>query len=117
MNPALVEGQIVGGVVQGMGQALLEAIRHDETGQVVTGSFMDYAMPRADDIPDIVCVNQGVPTALNPLGVKGVGESGTVGAMAATLNAVCHALQPAGVRHLDMPATPLRVWEALQRAS
>jgi carbon-monoxide dehydrogenase large subunit len=117
MNPALVEGQIVGGVVQGMGQALLEAIRHDETGQVVTGSFMDYAMPRADDIPDIICVNQGVPTALNPLGVKGVGESGTVGAMAATMNAVCHALQPAGIRHLDMPATPLRVWEVLQRAS
>ncbi len=114
MNPALVEGQIVGGVVQGMGQALLEAIHFDETGQLVTGSFMDYAMPRADDIPDIVCVHLGTPTALNPLGVKGVGESGTVGAMAATLNAVCHALQPAGIRHLDMPATPVRVWQALQ---
>lgn len=116
LNSVLVEGQIQGGVVQGMGQALLEEIRYDETGQLVTGSFMDYAMPRAADVPDIVSVYLETPTALNPLGVKGVGEAGTVGALSATMNAVCHALEVAGIRHLDMPATPMRVWQALQDA-
>jgi carbon-monoxide dehydrogenase large subunit len=116
MHPVLVEGQIHGGVAQGIGQSLLEEIRYDDSGQLITGSFMDYAMPRATDIPPIVSVNLEVPTALNPLGVKGVGEAGTVGAMAATTNAICHALLPAGVRHLDMPATPLRVWQALHDA-
>ena len=95
----------------------MEQIRYDEYGQLVTGSFMDYAMPRADDIPEIVCATLETPTSLNALGVKGVGEAGTVGAMSATINAVCHALLPAGVRHLDMPATPMRVWQALQDAS
>jgi carbon-monoxide dehydrogenase large subunit len=116
MNLALVEGQIHGGVVQGMGQALLEEIRYDATGQLVSGSFMDYAMPRAADIPEIVSVYLETPTTLNPLGVKGVGEAGTVGALSATTNAVCHALQAAGIRHLDMPATPMRVWQALHEA-
>lgn len=116
MHPKLVEGQIHGGVVQGIGQSLLEEIRYDASGQLVTGSFMDYAMPRAADVPPIISVNLEVPTALNPLGVKGVGEAGTVGALAATTNAICNALAPAGVRHLDMPATPLRVWEALRDA-
>ncbi|MEO8135826.1 MAG: xanthine dehydrogenase family protein molybdopterin-binding subunit [Betaproteobacteria bacterium] len=116
LNPMLVEGQIHGGVVQGIGQALLEEIRYDESGQLVTGSFMDYAMPRAVDMPDIVSVCLETPTALNPLGVKGVGEAGTVGALSATINAVCHALQPTGIRHLDMPATPMRVWQALRDA-
>ena len=116
MQPKLVEGQIHGGVVQGIGQSLLEEIRYDASGQLVTGSFMDYAMPRAADVPPIISVNLEVPTALNPLGVKGVGEAGTVGALAATTNAICNALAPAGVRHLDMPATPLRVWEALRDA-
>jgi carbon-monoxide dehydrogenase large subunit len=116
MNPALVEGQIHGGVVQGMGQALLEEIRYDRAGQLVSGSFMDYAMPRAADIPDIVSVYLETLTTLNPLGVKGVGEAGTVGALSATTNAVCNALQVAGIRHLDMPATPMRVWQALQEA-
>jgi carbon-monoxide dehydrogenase large subunit len=116
MNPAMVEGQIHGGVVQGIGQALLEEIRYDPTGQLVTGSFMDYAMPRADDIPHIVSVYLETPTKLNPLGVKGVGEAGTVGALSATINAVCNALQVAGIRHLDMPATPVRVWQALHDA-
>ena len=116
MNPAFVEGQIHGGVVQGMGQALLEEIRYDETGQLLSGSFMDYAMPRAADIPHMVNVNLETLTALNPLGVKGVGEAGTVGALSATSNAVCHALQIAGIRHLDMPATPMRVWQALYEA-
>ena len=116
LNPVFVEGQIHGGVVQGMGQALLEEIRYDETGQLLSGSFMDYAMPRAADIPHMVNVNLVTLTALNPLGVKGVGEAGTVGALSATNNAVCHALQAAGIRHLDMPATPMRVWQALQDA-
>jgi carbon-monoxide dehydrogenase large subunit len=116
LNPLLVEGQIHGGVVQGIGQALLEEIRYDGTGQLQTGSFMDYAMPRATDIPLMVCLNLETPTALNPLGVKGVGEAGTVGAMSATMNAVCNALQVVGLRHLDMPATPTKVWEALHAA-
>jgi len=116
LNPALVEGQIHGGVAQGIGQVLLEQIRYDDYGQLVTGSFMDYAMPRADDLPAIVSANLETPTAMNPLGVKGVGEAGTVGAMSATINAVCHALLPAGIRHLDMPTTPMRVWQALNEA-
>jgi carbon-monoxide dehydrogenase large subunit len=85
-------------------------------GPAVTGSFMDYAMPRASDLPRVVGDNPETPTAMNPLGVKGVGEAGTVGGLAATMNAVCNALQPAGIRHLDMPATPQRVWQALQQA-
>ncbi|WP_299785943.1 xanthine dehydrogenase family protein molybdopterin-binding subunit [Ramlibacter sp.] len=116
LNPALVEGQIQGGVAQGMGQALIEQVCFDAYGQLLTGSFMDYAMPRADDLPTIVSANLETPTALNPLGVKGVGEAGTVGALSATMNAVCNALRPEGVRHLDMPTTPMRVWEALQEA-
>jgi carbon-monoxide dehydrogenase large subunit len=114
LNPAFVEGQIHGGVAQGMGQALMEQVCFDDHGQLLTGSFMDYAMPRAEHVPAIVSANLETPTALNPLGVKGVGEAGTVGALSATMNAVCHALLPEGVRHLDMPATPLRVWQALR---
>jgi len=116
LNPVLVEGQIHGGVAQGLGQSLLEEIRYDENGQLVTGSFTDYTMPRAADMPPIISANREVPTQLNPLGVKGVGEAGTVGAMAATTNAICHALAAVGVPHLDMPATPLRVWQALRDA-
>jgi carbon-monoxide dehydrogenase large subunit len=116
LNPVLVEGQIHGGVVQGIGQALLEEIRYDESGQLLTGSFMDYAMPLAAGMPGIESVNLETPTALNPLGVKGVGEAGTVGALSATVNAVCNALLAAGIRHLDMPATPMNVWRALQDA-
>ena len=117
LNPVLVEGQVHGGVAQGLGQALLEDMRFDAYGQLVTGSFMDYAMPRADNVPTIVSANPETPTALNPLGVKGVGEAGTVGALSATMNAVCNALLPEGVRHIDMPATPARVWQALQDAA
>ena len=116
LNPAFVEGQIHGGVAQGMGQALMEQVCFDGYGQLLTGSFMDYAMPRAEDVPPIVSANLETPTALNPLGVKGVGEAGTVGALSATMNAVCNALLPQGVRHLDMPATPMRVWQALRDA-
>jgi aerobic carbon-monoxide dehydrogenase large subunit len=117
LNPMLVDGQLHGGIVQGIGQALLEEIRHDETGQLITGSFMDYAMPRASDVPSIVTASLETPTALNPLGVKGVGEAGTVGALSATTNAVCNALLAVGIRHLDMPATPMRVWQALRDAT
>jgi aerobic carbon-monoxide dehydrogenase large subunit len=116
LNPAFVEGQIHGGVAQGLGQALMEQVCFDAYGQLLTGSFMDYAMPRAGDVPAITSLNLETPTALNPLGVKGVGEAGTVGALSATMNAVCNALQSEGVRHLDMPATPMRVWHALQDA-
>jgi carbon-monoxide dehydrogenase large subunit len=116
LNPMLVEGQIQGGVAQGIGQALMEQIRFDDNGQLVTGSFMDYAMPRASDLPRVTGENPETPTQVNPLGVKGVGEAGTVGALAATMNAVCNALQVAGIRHLDMPATPMRVWQALRDA-
>jgi carbon-monoxide dehydrogenase large subunit len=114
LNPVLVEGQIHGGVVQGIGQVLQEQICYDRYGQLLTGSFMDYALPRPADVPPMVVETMEIPTALNPLGVKGVGEAGTVGAMSAAMNAICHALRSAGVQHFDMPATPCRVWEALR---
>ncbi len=114
LNPLLADGQIHGGIAQGAGQALGERIVHERaTGQLLTGSFMDYQMPRAADFPDLVLATREVPTALNPLGVKGVGEAGTVGSLAAVMNAVCDALAPLGIRHFDMPATPGRVWAAI----
>jgi carbon-monoxide dehydrogenase large subunit len=118
LSPALAHGQIHGGAAQGIGQALLERIVYDpDSAQLLTGSFMDYAMPRAADMPDITIEMRAVPTAVNPLGAKGVGEAGTVGALAATINAICDALAPLGVRHIEMPATPERVWAAIRRAS
>src|SRR5262245_32524368 len=117
VNPLTLEGQIHGGVAQGAGQALMEEVVYDpESGQLLTASFMDYAMPRAATLPDLVIGSNPVPTALNPLGAKGAGEAGTVGALPAVLNAVMDALAPLGVRHLDMPATPDRVWRAIQEA-
>jgi carbon-monoxide dehydrogenase large subunit len=117
VNPMLVKGQIHGGVVQGLGQGLFEVLAYDrETGQLLSGSFMDYVMPRADDMPSFDVDSHEVPTAVNPLGAKGVGEAGTVGALPALLNAVNDALAPLGVRHLDMPLTPERVWRAIQDA-
>jgi carbon-monoxide dehydrogenase large subunit len=114
LNPLLVAGQTHGGVAQGIGQAMGEQIVHDrETGQMLTASFMDYQMPRADDLPDFQLVTREVPTKVNPLGAKGVGEAGTVGALAAVMNAVNDALAPLGIRHFDMPATPNRVWAAI----
>ena len=115
VNPMLVKGQIHGGVVQGLGQALFEDLVYDEAGQLVAGSFMDYAMPRADDVPFFEVDSHEVPTQVNPLGAKGVGEAGTVGALPALVNAVNDALAPLGVRHLDMPMTPERVWRAIQQ--
>jgi aerobic carbon-monoxide dehydrogenase large subunit len=117
LNPTLALGQIQGGVAMGVGQALGEAIVYDsESGQLVSGSFMDYQMPRADDVPSVTLETRAVPTAVNPLGAKGVGEAGTVGSLVATINAVCDALSPLGIRHIEMPATPARVWAAIQDA-
>jgi aerobic carbon-monoxide dehydrogenase large subunit len=117
LNPLLLEGQICGGIAQGLGQALLENIAFDaESGQLLTGSFMDYAMPRADDISAVTLKSNPVPTATNPLGVKGAGEAGCVGALPAVANAVVDALSAFGIRHIEMPATPERVWRAIERA-
>jgi carbon-monoxide dehydrogenase large subunit len=117
VNPMLVKGQIHGGIAQGLGQGLFEQLAYDpETGQLLAGSFMDYAMPRADDLPGFDVDSFEVPTQINPLGAKGVGEAGTVGALPALMNAVNDALAPLGVRHLDMPVTPGRVWRAIQEA-
>lgn len=116
-NPLLVAGQTHGGVAQGIGQAMGEQIVYDQgSGQMLTASFMDYQMPRADDLPDIHMATREVPTKVNPLGAKGVGEAGTVGALAAVMNAVNDALAPLGIRHFDMPATPNRVWAAIAAA-
>ncbi|MGH2652615.1 MAG: xanthine dehydrogenase family protein molybdopterin-binding subunit, partial [Actinomycetota bacterium] len=118
VNPLTLEGQIHGGVAQGAGQALMEEVVYDpESGQLLTASFMEYAMPRADMLPAMVIGSNPVPTQLNPLGAKGAGEAGTVGALPAVMNAVADALAPLGVRHLDMPATPERVWQAIQAAT
>jgi carbon-monoxide dehydrogenase large subunit len=118
MNPLLLEGQIRGGIAQGIGQLLLEDIHFDPgTGQLVTGSFMDYAMPRAADIPMMHCETNPVPTKTNPLGVKGAGEAGAVGAMPAVGNALIDALKPLGIRDLPMPATPERIWRAIREAA
>jgi carbon-monoxide dehydrogenase large subunit len=117
MNPLLAEGQIHGGTVQGIGQALLEhAVYDPDTAQLLAGSFTDYAMPRADDVPSFDCQFHNVPCNGNPLGVKGAGEAGAVGAPAAVINAIVDALraQAPTVNHIDMPATREKVWRALR---
>jgi carbon-monoxide dehydrogenase large subunit len=117
VNPMLLEGQVHGGVVQGIGQALMEELVHDtSSGQLLTGSFMDYGLPRADDVPQFGWARNVVPCKTNPLGVKGVGESGCTASLAAVMSGVRDALSTRGVAHIDMPATPLRVWQALQDA-
>jgi carbon-monoxide dehydrogenase large subunit len=118
INPLLLKGQIHGGIVQGAGQALMENIALDETtGQVMTGSFMDYAMPRADDFISFDVHSNEVPTKANPLGVKGAGEAGTVGALPALMNAINDALARVGAPYVQMPATPEKVWRALRQAN
>jgi aerobic carbon-monoxide dehydrogenase large subunit len=117
INPLLLKGQIVGGVAQGVGQILMEDIRFDEDGQNLTASFMDYAMPRATDISAVDIKSNPVPTRTNPLGVKGAGEAGCVGAMPAVANALVDALSHLGVRHVEMPATPERMWRAIKTAN
>jgi carbon-monoxide dehydrogenase large subunit len=116
VNPMIVEGQIHGGIVQGAGQILIEDARYDASGQLLSGSFMDYAMPRAGDFPNFGVRFHNVPCATNVLGIKGAGEAGTVGALGATMNAVIDALAPLGITALDMPATPQRLWAAIQNA-
>lgn len=116
INPLLLKGQIHGGIAQGLGQILGEDVRYDGAGQILTASFADYPMPRAADFCDMVVKSNPVPTATNPLGVKGAGEAGTVGALPAVLGAIVDALRPLGVRHLEMPATPERVWRAIRGA-
>jgi carbon-monoxide dehydrogenase large subunit len=116
INPKLLKGQIHGGIAQGFGQAMLEEMRFDASGQLLTASFMDYAMPRAADLPAFEVQSCPTPTLSNPLGVKGAGEAGTVGALPVLVNAVVDALAPLGVRHIDMPLSPHNVWRAIRAA-
>ncbi|HWE73637.1 MAG TPA: molybdopterin cofactor-binding domain-containing protein, partial [Stellaceae bacterium] len=116
LNPLICEGQIQGGIVQGLGQVMGEDIVYDESGQLLTGSFMDYCMPRADDFCDFTLGANCSPTNRNPLGVKGVGEAGTIGAIPALMNAVNDALHRIGAPEIEMPATPEKVWRAIQAA-
>ena len=113
INPMIVEGQVHGGLAQGIGQAMMEHVVYDASGQLLTGSFMDYAMPRASDLPIFHTAFIATPAPSNPLGVKGGSESGTIGAPAAIGNAVVDALWHLGVRHVELPITPERVWRAL----
>jgi aerobic carbon-monoxide dehydrogenase large subunit len=116
INPLLVDGQAHGGIVQGIGQALRERTVYDDDGQLLTGSFMDYAMPRADDAPVFVHEFHSVPATTNPLGAKGCGEAGCAGALPSVMNALVDALSEFGISHIDMPATPERVWSAIRDA-
>ncbi len=117
INPLIVAGQVHGGIAQAVGQALMEQVVYDDEGQLLTGSFMDYALPRADDLPDIEThTDESSPCKINPLGAKGVGELGTVGATPTVVNAVLDALRPLGVTDIAMPATPERVWRAIREA-
>ncbi|TNJ48042.1 xanthine dehydrogenase family protein molybdopterin-binding subunit [Phaeobacter sp. B1627] len=114
INPMLAEGQVHGGVAQGLGQAMLEHVVYDQDGQLLTASFMDYAMPRAGDMPWVGFTSEPVPSTQNPMGMKGCGEAGTVGALAAVANAMQDALWDRGIRQVDMPFTPVRIWELLR---
>jgi aerobic carbon-monoxide dehydrogenase large subunit len=117
INPLIVEGQVQGGIAHSIGQVLFERTVYDENGQLLTGEFMDYALPRAADIPEYVLGATVTPTPVNPLGIKGVGEAGTIGSTPAIANAVLDALEPLGITHLDLPMTPERVWEAIKTRS
>jgi carbon-monoxide dehydrogenase large subunit len=117
VNPLIIHGQIHGGIAQGVGQALLEHVHYDpESGQLLAGSFMDYAMPRASDLPFYATALSEVPSSTHPLGIRPAGEGGTVPALAVAINAIVDALSEFGVRHIEMPATPQRVWQAIQEA-
>jgi carbon-monoxide dehydrogenase large subunit len=112
----LIDGQVHGGIAHGVGQALFEQIVYDENGQLVTGTFVDYALPTAAELPSFETDRQETPSPVNQLGVKGVGEAGTIAASPAVVNAVVDALRPLGVTFMDMPLTPIRVWETIQAA-
>jgi carbon-monoxide dehydrogenase large subunit len=117
INPLLAAGQIHGGVVQGIAQALYEEVSYDlDTGQLMTGSLLDYAVPRAEHVPKIRSLFQETPSPTNPIGVKGIGESGSIAAPPCMVHAVLDALSPFGISHLDMPMTPPRIWSAIQAA-
>jgi carbon-monoxide dehydrogenase large subunit len=116
INPLLVEGQLHGGIVQGIGQALLEKTVYDADGQLLSGSYMDYALPRASVAPPFTFVSHPVPATSNPLGAKGCGEAGCAGALTSVMNALNDALAEFGVRNIDMPATPERIWRAVAEA-
>jgi carbon-monoxide dehydrogenase large subunit len=116
INPKLIDGQVHGGIVHAIGQALYERIHYDDDGQLVTGTFVDYALPTAAEIPSFETDRTETPSPTNTLGVKGVGEAGTIAATPAVLNAVVDALRPLGVTYIDLPLTPMRVWNALQEA-
>jgi carbon-monoxide dehydrogenase large subunit len=116
INPMLIDGQVHGGVAHAIGQALFEQVVYDDAGQLVTGSFVDYALPTAAELPSFETDRTVTPSPSNHLGVKGIGEAGTIAASAAVTNAVIDALRPAGIDYIDMPLTPLRVWQALQAA-
>jgi aerobic carbon-monoxide dehydrogenase large subunit len=116
INPLMVEGQAHGGVVQGIGQALFESVHYDDSGQLSTGSFMDYALPRAEDVPGFAIESHPVPATTNVLGAKGCGEAGCAGSLPAVMNALVDALRPLGITHLNMPATPQRIWAAMENA-
>ena len=115
INPLLVAGQVHGGVAQGLGQALYEQVVYDDTGQLVTGEYMDYALPKAAMVPTIETDSTETPSPVNPLGVKGVGEAGTIAASPAVVNSVVDALSHLGVRHIDMPLTPEKIWKLVQQ--
>ncbi len=117
LNPLLVDGQVHGGLAQGIAQALYEQVVYDDMGNPMTATFIDYCVPSAAEFPTFERIAMETPTPLNPLGAKGIGESGTIGAMPAVQNAVIDALSHLGVRHLDMPLTPERVWRAISAAS
>jgi carbon-monoxide dehydrogenase large subunit len=114
INPMIVAGQVHGGVAQGLGQALFEQAVYDESGQLVTGEFMDYAIPKSTMVPYIEDSHTETPSPVNPLGVKGVGEAGTIGCSPAVVNSVVDALSSLGVKHLDMPLTPEKIWKVMQ---
>jgi carbon-monoxide dehydrogenase large subunit len=116
VNPMLVEGQAHGGIAQGAGQALMESVVYDDDGQMLTGSYMDYGLPRASDLPELGFESHPVPARTNPLGAKGCGEAGCAGSLPAVMNALVDALSEFGIKHIDMPATPLRIWQAIQEA-
>jgi carbon-monoxide dehydrogenase large subunit len=116
INPLLVEGQLHGGVVQGIGQAVREITAYDADGQLLSGSYMDYALPRAAQTPDFTCLDHPSPATTNPLGIKGCGEAGCAGSLTSIMNAISDALAEYGIRNIDMPATPQRVWQAIQQA-
>jgi carbon-monoxide dehydrogenase large subunit len=117
INPMIVEGQVHGGVIQGIGEALQEIAVYDDQGQLLTGTMMDYAVPKASQMPRIEVHAQETPSPVNPLGVKGIGEAGTIASAACVINAVCDALSPLGIKHIDKPVTPARVWAAIQQAN